>query len=400
MQRDQRAERNAGSALGGRLLEVGTGDIAATGSGKQYVNGSANRDRYAEVDRMLREGYGSGAAKTKVIDSVLEQYPQLTRPMVWKRAQRLQLVSSPECFRKWNPAEVRLLLGLINEVPVQTIAARLQRPVKSVLSKIRSLDMSARIGVGLSIRQASSDLQVSHHTVQGLIRRGELTVEGGRISDKSYRKYCQDLHASVLREAVPEDVVCALLMARDSGADYRSIQGAATGHLISTAGLSLREVHGLFVSEVDWVDSRCARVQVSRGKSGPERLVIVSGAAAEALREYRARRPRQTSGSRLLVDETGQEMDPQALEASLSALGRSGGFAVRVSSRGLRHAFAFRFLRRHCREGSNDAFAVLPKLTDLMGHYSPETVLMYVGVLHQKTGGRQKRADAQGETDS
>ena len=400
MQRDRRFEQRAGSTCGGGLLRV----AAEAGAGQRAdwcVNGGGITTEFAEIDQMLRDGYARGGdAKTQAINAIIRRYPQITRPMLWKRAQQLELAGSRSGLRRWNPAETRLLLDFINELPASVIAERLERPLKSVLGKARSLAMSSRLTTGLSVRQAAADLQVSHHTVVGLIDGGVLSVEEGRISEKSYRKHCQSLHPVTRQEAIPADVLADLVSDRAGDAVYEVLLSKTAVHLIASGGLSLREAAGLTVSDVYWLDATCARVQVRRGKLDDERTVILSNSAGRTLREYRARRPHAPSSDRLLVDEKGTPLSPQTLESGLLAFGRARGSPVRISARGLRHAFAFRFLERNCRAGSNDAFTVLPKLSNLMGHYSPETVLMYVGVLHPKAGGRQKTRQDNGEPEN
>lgn len=391
MGRDQSFEQQVGSASGGGLLER-RAELSTVARSKLYVNGTTAEMQLEEIDRILREGYSrGGAARTQAINTVVRLYPDLTRPMLWKRAQQLELACSPSTFRKWNPAETRLLMDFINELPIKAIAERLGRPLKSVLGKVRSLQMSSRVTTGLSIRQAASDLQVSHHTVEALIRGGALVVEDNRITDKSYRKYCQSLHHVVRQEAVPEEALAQLDRVRVAS-DFEHARTMAIVHLLASGGLSLREVAGLGFNDVRWIDPSCARVQVRQGKTDPERVVILTGTAAKAVREFWSVRPKSQVTDRLIVDARGKPVPPHSLEAALIAFGHAESSAVRFTSRGLRHAYAFRFLRRECRPGSNDAFIVLPKLSRLMGHYSPDTVQMYVGVLHPKTGGRRKQA--------
>lgn len=400
MQRDRSFEQQRGSASAGGLLQIPT-DAAAALRTACHVNGADGDGRFTEIDRMLRDAYAQGGpAKTKTISAILRTHPELTRPMLWKRAQYLQLAQHRTPQRRWNPAETRLLQDFINELPIKVIAERLRRPIKSVLGKVRSLEMSARLTSGLSISQAASDLQVSHHTVQTLIRTGALVLgEDRRITEESYRKYCQGLHAAVRADAVPADALAALVD-RSNGVSSADVRTTAAIYLIVFGGLSVPEIVRLLLSDVQWIDSGCARIQVRGGRCPKERTVTITGAAGRALRDHRCSRPDTSATDQLFVNEDGTPVTAQSLESELHARGRRLGVPVPVSGRALRHSYAFRFLERECRPGSNDAFFVLPKLSRLMGHYSAETVQMYVGVLHPKKGGRQKKSAIVADDDS
>jgi integrase len=198
---------------------------------------------------------------------------------------------------------------------------------------------------------------------------------------------------------VPADALAALVD-RSNGVSPAAVRTTAAIYLIAFGGLSVPEIVSLVLSDVQWIDSGCARIQVRGRRCPKERTVTVIGAAGRALRDYRCSRPDTSATDQFFVNEDGTPVTAQSLESELHARGRTLGVPVRVSGRALRHAYAFRFLERECRPGSNDAFFVLPKLSRLMGHYSAETVQMYVGVLHPKKGGRQKKSAIIADDDS
>lgn len=154
-------------------------------------------------DDILRAAYGLCHEESiAAIDKILLLHPTWSRDTVTWRANVLGLTqhrAGPT--HKWSPTLDNALLSLMG-CQLGTIADRLRRSRKSVLSRLRQLGWTAEFFGGFKTKDVMNDLNVSAGVVNKWVRLGWLVRKKRRITEKSLRCLCR-LH--------PEEIPFATL---------------------------------------------------------------------------------------------------------------------------------------------------------------------------------------------
>ena len=163
---------------------------------------------------------------------------------------------------------------------------------------------------------------------------------------------------------------------RREGCGAETRLAMALYYLLGHAGLRISEALDLQVKELDLAGRR---VRVREGKGGRDRVVYLSGKAAEALGEYLQTVPHAAGD--LLISWRGRAMDPGQARRHLHRLGEEVGIRELTPHR-LRHTYATVLL--------NNGMGI-EGLRRLMGHENLNTTLIYAR-LADTTLERQYRA--------
>ncbi len=74
---------------------------------------------------------------------------------------------------------------------METVEKRLKRSPKSILSRLAALDRGMEFFGGLKAKDLTDDIHLDEAHVRRLERRGVLVRERGRITDRSFKEYCE-----------------------------------------------------------------------------------------------------------------------------------------------------------------------------------------------------------------
>jgi integrase/recombinase XerC len=148
----------------------------------------------------------------------------------------------------------------------------------------------------------------------------------------------------------------------------REYRARAVFELLYATGLRCGELVGLDLADVDLL----ARLVRARGKGDKERIVPFGSRAADALRDYLARRadshPRCEA---LFVNASGGRLSDRSVRSELRERVRRLALVARVTPHTLRHSFATHLLERG---------ADLRAIQELLGHASLSTTQRYTHV--------------------
>ena len=143
-------------------------------------------------DEILRSEYGIGHAESNAaIDKILSLHPDWSRDTVTWRANVLGLTHHrTEPTQKWSPALDNVLLSLMG-CQLGTIAERMRRSRKSIMSRLRQLGWTADFFGGYKTKDVMRDLNVSEAAVNRWVRLGWLVRKKRRITEESLCGLCR-----------------------------------------------------------------------------------------------------------------------------------------------------------------------------------------------------------------
>ena len=173
----------------------------------------------------------------------------------------------------------------------------------------------------------------------------------------------------VLTEA---DVV-GLIQSAD-GSEPANLRDRALLEILYAAGLRVSEAAGLDRNDVDLRD-RVVRV---RGKGSKERVGVFGAPAAAAIARYlREGRSRLAAGKEaaLFLNRSGGRLSVRSVQSIVRKYAAKAGLPTAVHPHLLRHSYATHLL---------DGGADLRVVQELLGHESPNTTQVYLGVTEAK----------------
>ena len=143
-------------------------------------------------DAILRAEYGTGHAESNAaIDKILGLHPDWSRNTVTWRANVLGLTQHRNGpTQSWTDALDNTLLSLAG-CQLGTIAARLGRSHKSILSRLRQLGWTADFFGGFKTKDVMRDLNVTESVVNRWVRLGWLKRKKRRITEESLCSLCR-----------------------------------------------------------------------------------------------------------------------------------------------------------------------------------------------------------------
>jgi hypothetical protein len=143
-------------------------------------------------DDILRAEYGLGYTESNAaIDKILRLHPTWSRDTVIWRANVLGLTHRrPRPPQKWCPALDNALLSLMG-CQLATIAERLRRSPKSIMSRLRKLGKDADFFGGYKTKDLMRDLNVTDGVVNRWVRLGWLVRKKRRITEESLCSLCR-----------------------------------------------------------------------------------------------------------------------------------------------------------------------------------------------------------------
>lgn len=191
------------------------------------------------IDCVLMAGIKLGpAAKHDAINKVLQLVPGWTRGDCWRRIRQLRkargpafLEVSPRCdgvgwstklgparrlpSNPWTPAHDERLMNWAGYEPVEKIAQRLSRSVRSIRFRLCALGMSAKVTDGWSLRALGKLLRVSPTRLRQFIGSGMLRVRDVRVTANSLVALC-DRNRTSLDPAAIERITVAIAKKRNA----------------------------------------------------------------------------------------------------------------------------------------------------------------------------------------
>jgi integrase len=249
------------------------------------------------------------------------------------------------------------------------MADRVGHSSKAVRDKIRAAGLgSARVTEGYSIRQICKDLGISHHTVRRFILNEWLIMQGGRITEESYRRLCR-IHADEFNwESLTDAEVQRVFRAVDGFELGLRKRNRALICLLVEAGLRASEITALQVSDVQLHSAGVVRVFA--GKSEPPREIQIAAPLVATLRDLMASMPDRIPGQSLFSDVSGQGLRSSVIAQVVADVGRRAkALRIRLTPAILRHTFAERYLLR--KRGN------VIELHDVLGNASVQTTFIY-----------------------
>jgi len=165
-----------------------------------------------------------------------------------------------------------------------------------------------------------------------------------------------------------EDAVARLMRAPAAAGqtDFQRRRDRAILEVLYASGIRRAEVASLNLPDVD-LKRRVMRVV---GKGDKQRVVLINGAAAEAMGHYLALRPR-TPDEAFFVGRRGTRLGVRAVWEIVKTFEKLSGIALHASPHVLRHSFA-----THLLENGAD----LMTIKELLGHESLATTQIYTNV--------------------
>ncbi len=149
-----------------------------------------------------------------------------------------------------------------------------------------------------------------------------------------------------------------------------ALRDRAALELFYASGIRLAELVGLDLNHID-LERKSMRVT---GKGNKQRYVFINDAAAQALRDYLAARPKAKSQA-VFLNRFGNRLSRRAIELTFAQLMQEAGLEKSASPHTLRHSFA-----THMLEGGSD----LVTIKELLGHSSLSTTQVYTNLSRQK----------------
>src|SRR2546422_6733343 len=276
-----------------------------------------------ELDAVLVQILEAGTVGSeRGFEKIRKLRPDWPNYVVSKRARRFGLYRRRlHRKKKWTRAQVEYLRENLGAQHDSKMADRVGHSRKAVRDKIRAAGLgSARVTEGYSIRQVCKDLNVSHHTVHRFILNEWLTMQGGRITEESYRRLCR-FHADEFNwENLTEAEVERVFGAVDASELGVRKRDRALVCLVVEAGLRASEITALQLSDIQL--HRAGVVRVFGGKSEPPREIQISAPLFAALRDHIASIPDRTPGQALFSDISGQPLRSSAIAEVLADVGR------------------------------------------------------------------------------
>jgi integrase len=227
---------------------------------------------------------------------------------------------------------------------------------------------SARVTEGYSIRQICKDLGISHHTVRRFILNEWLIMQGGRITEESYRRLCRFHTDEFNWESLTDTEVERVFRAVDGFELGIRKRNRALICLLVEAGLRVSEITALQLSDLQLHSAGVMRV--FDRKSEPPREIPISVPLFAALRDHIASMPDRIAGRSLFSDISGQPLRSSVMAEVVADVGRKARvLRIRLTPAILRHTFAERYLLR--RRGN------VIELHDVLGNASLQTTFIY-----------------------
>jgi site-specific recombinase XerD len=170
-----------------------------------------------------------------------------------------------------------------------------------------------------------------------------------------------------LPHVMTEREVGKLLRTRIAGkSEFQRLRDIAIMELLYASGIRRAELVGLNLSDVD-LDRRLMRVI---GKGNKQRTVFINQAAADAIRNYLALRPR-TADEALFLSKRRSRMSHRQAWVIFRQFAQLSGLTKHVTPHVMRHSFA-----THLLENGAD----LMTIKELLGHESLSTTQIYTNV--------------------
>ncbi len=180
---------------------------------------------------------------------------------------------------------------------------------------------------------------------------------------------------------ISEVDVMGLVQAAD-GDSPAELRDRALLELLYASGLRVSEISSTDVSQVD-LRERTVRV---RGKGKKERITVFGAPAAAALRRYlRSGRSKLASGKQpaLFLNRAGGRLSVRSVQTIVRKYALKAGLPESAHPHLLRHTFATHLL---------DGGADLRVVQELLGHESPNTTQIYLGVTEAKKRSEMEKA--------
>lgn len=196
---------------------------------------------------------------------------------------------------------------------------------------------------------------------------GYLRREGLRADDPT-----ADLPVLRRPKALPHvlraEEVSKVLRTQVAGkSDFQRLRDRAIMETLYGSGVRRSELLNLDLEDVD-LDRRLLRIR--RGKGGKERIVLLTQAAADALRAYLALRPRSATEA-FFLSRNKRRLSAVAMYEIFRTFVRLSGIRTRATPHTMRHSFA-----THLLENGAD----LVTIKELLGHESLATTQIYTNV--------------------
>ena len=148
--------------------------------------------------------------------------------------------------------------------------------------------------------------------------------------------------------------------------DFQRLRDRAIMELLYASGIRRAELVGLDLADVD-LERRIMRVT---GKGSKQRVVLITDAAAEAMRAYLGVRPR-TSDEGFFLSRRKQRLSHRMMWEIFNTFVRLSGLAKHATPHVMRHSFA-----THLLENGADIMTI----KELLGHESLATTQIYTNV--------------------
>ena len=166
-------------------------------------------------------------------------------------------------------------------------------------------------------------------------------------------------------------------------AHFASARDTALIEIIYSGGLRISEAIGLNMEDADLLSD----IMKVKGKGKKERICVIGGPAAKALRNYLRIRPLRTENERssapLFVNRFGTRLTPRSFQRNLKKYLIFAGLPPDLTPHKLRHSFATHLL---------DAGADLRAVQEMLGHKNLSTTQIYTHVTTEKMKNIYKKA--------
>ncbi len=245
--------------------------------------------------------------------------------------------------------DVELLTGFLAHDPVSATTSEIRRFVMHLMG-----EKSYR---AVAVRRKLAALRSFY----------DFARREGHRSDNPAR----DVPAPKVEKRLPKvlsepDVVRLLATTVGGRTDFQRLRDRAIMELLYASGIRRAELVGLDLSDVD-LDRRMARVT---GKGSKQRVVLITDAAADAMRAYLGLRPR-TLDDAFFVSRRKKRLSHRQMWEIFNTFVRLSGISQHASPHVMRHSFA-----THLLENGADIMTI----KELLGHESLATTQIYTNV--------------------